>query len=226
MKKLPFILVCFLASTVLVTAQTTTIPTFKTVQVRTGVIRVPGYKLPAVTATEVSQKVLETEELKPVTQIAPTEGNFIGTVEIGTTPKMKIELTPQNFSNTEKARLYLRFPVGTGGDGFTMGDMPLWNVRDINLRQYVLLSFAVMAGKQYSVRIPMTIPLSKTRTITAYYGSPTSTSALFSVSFTGTQEMSFVVTAETSGYMNFTLKETSAYQTGPWSFSKVIIAEQ
>ena len=225
MKNRHFILVWFLFNAALLSAQTTTIPTFKTVQVRPGVVRVPGYKLPAVTTTRVSQKVLESEEIKAVTQVAPTEGNFVGTVEIGTTPKMKIELTPQNFTNTEKASLYLRYPLGIGETGFSMGDLPAFTVRDINLRQSVTIAFEVIAGKQYSVRIPITISLSKTRTITAYYGGVFSNSALFSISFAGTQDVWFTVTAETDGYMYIALKETSAYQTGYWSFPKVIIAE-
>jgi len=226
MKNRLFILVCFFFSAAFMSAQTTTIPTFKTVQVRPGVIRVPGYKLPAVTTTRLSQKVLESEEIKAVTQIAPTEGNFVGTVEIGTTPKMKIELTPQNFTNTEKASLYLRFPLGISENGFSMGDLPApHNVRDINLRQTVYIDFDVIAGKQYSVRVPITMTLSKTRTITVYYGGSYPYSALFSMSFTGTQEVSFAVTAETNGRIYFLLKETSAYQTGQWYFPKVIIAE-
>jgi len=225
MKNRLFILVCFLLCTAFGHAQTTTIPTFKTVQVRPGVVRVPGYKLPAVTTTRVSQKVLESEEIKAVTQIAPVEGNFIGTVEIGTTPKMKIELTPQNFTNTDKASLYLRYPLGIGENGFSMGDLPTSTMKDINLKHCVNIDFEVTAGKQYSVRIPITTLLSKTRTFTVYYGGIYSTTALFSISFTGTQDVWFSVTAETNGRMYLTLKETSAYQTGFWSFPKVIIAE-
>jgi hypothetical protein len=226
MKKLSILLMMCLLATLCMNAQTTAVPTFKTVQVRPGVIRVPGYKLPAITTTRVSQKVLESEEIKAVTQVAPTEGNFIGTIEIGTTPKMKIELTPQNFTNTDKASLYLRFPLGIGEDSFTMGDLPIVSeMRDINKKQSVYIDFDVIAGKQYSVRIPITIPLSKTRTITVYYGGTYSNSALFSISFTGTQELSFAVTAETTGRICFTLKETSAYQLGYWYFPKVIIAE-
>lgn len=225
MKNRLFILVCFLQCATFMSAQTTTIPTFKTVQVRPGVVRVPGYKLPAVTATRVSQKVLESEEIKAVTQIAPIEGKFIGTVEIGTTPKMKIELTPQNFTNTDKASLYLRYPLGIGESGFSMGDLPTSTMKDINLKHCVSIDFEVTAGKQYSVRIPITSLLSKTRTFTVYYGGIYSTTALFSISFTGTQDVWFTVTAETNGRMYLTLKETSAYQTGFWSFPKVIIAE-
>jgi len=226
MKNWSMIPVFILFGALCVNAQTTTIPTFKTVQVRPGVIKVPGYKLPAVTTTRVSQKVLESEEIKAVTQVASTEGNFIGTVEIGTTPKMKIELTPQNFTNTDKASLYLRFPLGIGENSFTMGDLPIVSeMRDINKKQSVYIDFDVIAGKQYSVRIPITIPMSKTRTLTVYYGGTYSNSALFSISFTGTQEVSFAVTAETTGRIYFTMKETSAYQLGHWYFPKVIIAE-
>ena len=106
-----------------------------------------------------------------------------------------------------------------------MGDLPTFSVKDINLKQSVSIDFEVTAGKQYSVRIPVTIPLSKARTITVYYGGFYSNAALFSVSFAGTQDVWFTVTAETNGRMYLTLKETSAYQTGFWSFSKVIIAE-
>jgi hypothetical protein len=225
MKNRLFILVCFLFSAAFVSAQTTTIPMFKTVQVRQGVIRVPGYNLPAVTTTRLSQKVLESEELKAVTQIAPTEGNFVGMVEIGTTPKMKIELTPQNFYSTEKAGLNIRFPRWITENLFVLGDDVIFNIKDINKRQTVFIDFDVIAGKQYSVRIPITIATPKIRTLTVYYGMVSPSSPLFAVSFTGTQEVSFAVTAETTGRMYFTLKETSEYQTGSWSFPKVIIAE-
>ncbi len=225
MKNRLLILVCFLLCAAFVSAQTTTIPTFKTVQVRPGVIRVPGYKLPAVTTTRVNTKVLESVEINAVTQIAPTEGNFVGTVEIGTTPKMKIELTPQNFNSTEKAGLNIRFPQWITENDFILGDITLYNLKDINKRQTVYIDFEVMAGKQYSVRIPISIVTPKIRTLTVYYGAASSTSSLFAISFTGTQEVSFAVTAETTGRILFTLKETSEYQTGSWSFPKVIIAE-
>jgi hypothetical protein len=225
MKNRLLILVCFLFGAAFVSAQTTTVPTFKTVQVRPGVIRVPGYKLPAVTSTPLSQKVLESEELKAVTQIAPTEGNFVGTVEIGTTPKLKIELTPQNFFSTEKAGLNIRFPRWIAENGFYLGDDVIFNLKDINKRQTVFIDFDVIAGKQYSVRIPISIVTPKIRTLTVYYGMVSPTSSLFAISFTGTQEVSFAVTAETTGRIYFTLKETSEYQAGSWSFPKVIIAE-
>lgn len=225
MKKISILLMICLLGTLCAKAQTTTVPTFKTVQVRPGVIRVPGYKLPAITKTRVSQKVLESEEIQAVTQVAPTEGNFVGTVEIGTTPKMKIELTPQNFNSTEKAGLNIRFPQWITEDYFILGDIATYSLRDINKRQTVFIDFDVMAGKQYSVRIPISITTPKTRTLTVYYGAASSTSILFAISFTGTQEVSFAVTAETTGRIYFTLKETSEYQTGSWSFPKVIIAE-
>jgi hypothetical protein len=163
--------------------------------------------------------------MKAVTQFTLTEANFVGTVEIGTTPKMKIDLTPQSFANTEKARLYLRFPLGIDEYGFVIGDIPGYTVRDINLKQSVSIDFDVIAGKKYSVMIPITIANGKTRTITIYYGVYYSNSTMFSISFSGTQDVYFTVTAETDGRMYFTLKETSAYQTGFWSFPKVIIAE-
>lgn len=225
MKNRLFILVCFLFTAAFVSAQKTTTPTFKTVHVRPGVVRVPGYKLPAVTTTRVSQKVLESEEFRAVTQFALTEANFVGTVEIGTTSKMKIELTPQSFTNNEKAILYLHFPLGIDEYGFSIGDLPGYTVKDLNLKQSVSIDFDVTAGKKYSVMIPITMANGKTRTITIYYGAFYSNSTMFSISFSGTQEVYFTVTAETTGRMYFTLKETSAYQTGFWSFPKVIIAE-
>lgn len=225
MKNRLFILVCFLLSAAFVSAQKTTIPTFKTVQVRPGVVRVPGYKLPALTTTRMSQKVLESEEFKAGTPIALTEANFVGTVEIGTTPKMKVELTPQSFASTEKASLYLRFPLGIDEYGFSIGDLPGSTVKDLNLKQSVSIDFDVTAGKKYSVMIPISIANGKTRTITIYYGAFYSNSPMFSISFSGTQEVYFTVTAETVGRMYFTLKETSAYQPGFWSFNKVTIAE-
>ncbi len=184
----------------------------------------PAFRLPAGTSTRMNKEVLAPLDMNAATRLAP--GQFVGTVEVGTiTTKMNIELTPKNFLATRQAYLSFRYPLGIGDDFFSMGDLMLHPVKDINKEQDVVIAVEVTAGKQYLIRIPLTVVGPDSRTFTIYSGGGMSLKVMFSVSFSGSQEISFTVNPENTGSMYFTLKETSAYKTGFWYFRKVSISE-
>ncbi len=64
MKNISILLVMCLLGTLCMNAQKTTVPVFKTVQVRPGVIKVPGFSLRAGTATRPDLKSITSSELK------------------------------------------------------------------------------------------------------------------------------------------------------------------
>ena len=78
MKTLSILLVMCLLGTLCVEAQKTTVPAFKTVQVRPGVIKVPSFSLPAGTATRLDLKKISAFDPKAITEIA--SGTLVGTV--------------------------------------------------------------------------------------------------------------------------------------------------
>lgn len=222
MKTLSILLVTCLLGTLCVNAQKTTVPAFKTVQVRPGVIKVPGFSLSAGTAARVDSKLITALNSKVVTDLAP--GQLVGTVEVGTTAtKMNIELTPTNFLEAKGATLLISAPVYIS-DKFYFGDPTQGTFRNMNSYQSVLICMEVTSGKQYLLRIPVTIEGTATRTFALSTGLYDSKS-LFTTTFSGSQEIAFTVSSQTSGVLYILLRETSSYHPEIWTFSKVIISE-
>lgn len=222
MKNLSILLVMCLFGILAVKAQTTTVPTFKTVQVRPGVIKVPGFNLRAGATTRLDLKSIKSFDSKVVTELAP--GQLLGTMEVSTTSaKMNIELTPTNFLETKGATLLISAPVYIS-DKFYFGDPTQGTFRNMNSYQYVMICMEVTSGKQYLLRIPVTIEGTATRTFALSTGIYDSKS-LFTTTFSGSQEIAFTVSSQTTGVLYILLRETSSYHPEIWTFSKVIISE-
>jgi len=222
MKKISIFLVMCLLGTLCMNAQKTTVPSFKTVQVRPGVIKVPSFSLRAGTATRPDLKAISSSDLKAVTELAP--GQLVGAMEVSTTAtKMNIELTPTNFLETKGATLLISAPVYIS-DKFYFGDPTQGTFRNMNSYQYVMICMEVTSGKQYLLRIPVTIEGTATRTFALSTGIYDSKS-LFTTTFSGSQEIAFTVSSQTTGVLYILLRETSSYHPEIWTFSKVIISE-
>jgi hypothetical protein len=223
MKTLSILLVMFLLGTLCVEAQRTPVPAFKTVQVRPGVIKVPSFSLPAGTATRPDLKAISSSDLKAATEIAP--GQLIGAVEVSTTAtRMNIELTPKNFLETKGAVLLISAPVNIL-DNFCFGDFTGGAYKNLNSYQFVLICMEVTSGKQYLLRIPVTVEGTATRSFVLSTGLYMDTKVLFTTTFSGSQEIALTVSSQNTGVLYIMLRENSAYQPGLWNVSKVIISE-
>jgi hypothetical protein len=221
MKTISILLVMCLLGSLCVEAQKTTVPSFKTVQVRPGVIKVPSFSLRAGTATRPDLKVISSPDLKAVTELAP--GTMVGMVEVGiTTSKLNIELTPKNFLSVKGAELQIVVPILIY-DKFYMGDNNMSKYSSISAEQVVLISIDVTSGKQYLMRIPVTVEGTAARTFYIRDGNTVNNVGLFTTSFSGSHEIAFMLVPENSGtiYINFFALPAA----GAWSFSKVIISE-
>ena len=223
MKNLSILLVMCLLGTLCVKAQTTSVPAFRTVQVRPGIIKVPGFNLRAGSATRPDLKTIKPFDSKVITELAP--GQLLGAMEVSTTStKMNIELTPKNFTETKGASLLIGAPVVIS-DNFCMGDFTNGAFKNLTSYQFAMINFEVAAGKQYLIRIPVTIDGTATRSFALSTGLYMDTKWLFTTTFSGSQEIAFTVSSQNTGVLNIILRETSAYQPGTWSFTKVIISE-
>jgi len=223
MKKCSMVSVFILISVLCVNAQKTSVPTYRTVQVRPGVLKVPGFNLRAGSAARVDLKSIRSLNSTVFTELAP--GQLLGEVEVSTVaPKMNIELTTQNFLNTKGAALLFNSPAFIM-DAFFMGDITYGNCKNITGYQFFFITVEVIPGKQYLFRIPVTIDGTVTRTFTVSSGLYVDVQKLFSTSFSGTQEIAFTVNSQNDGFLYLLIRETSAYQPGFWSFSKVLISE-
>ena len=221
MKNISILLVMCLIGTLCVNAQKTTIPTFKTVQVRPGVIKVPSFSLPAGTATRPDLKAILSSDLKVVTEIAP--GTLVGTVEVGiTTSKLNIELTPKNFLSVKGAELQVVLPVLIY-DKFYLGDNNDSKFTSLASYQSVLISVDVTSGKQYLIRIPVTVDGTAARTFFINGANVYSNVGLFSTTFSGSQEIAFVLVPQNTGKIYIVFFASPA--AGGWSFTKVTISE-
>jgi len=221
MKKLSIFLMLCLIGTFSVEAQKTAVPAFRTVQVRPGVIKVPSFSLPAGTATRPDLKSISSSNLKAVTETTP--GKLVGTVEAGiTTSKLNIELTPKNFLSVKGAEMRVVLPILIY-DKFFMGDNNMSKYTDIAADQAVIISIDVMSGKQYLIRIPVTVEATAARTFFIAGANTSSYVGLFTSSFTGSHEIAFALVPENTGtiYINFFALPAA----GAWSFTKVIISE-
>ncbi len=210
-----------LLGTLCMNAQKTTVPSFKTVQVRPGVIKVPSFSLRAGTATRPDLKAITSSDLKAVTEIAP--GTLVGTVEVGiTTSKLNIELTPKNFLSVKGAELQVVYPLVIY-DKFYLGDSNESSWTTISTYQAVVISVDVTSGKQYLIRIPVTVEGTAARSFLITDANTASNVGLFTTSFSGSQEIAFAFVPENSGtiYIRFFALPAA----GVWSFSKVIISE-
>lgn len=218
MKNLSILLVMCLLGTLCMNAQKTTVPSFKTVQVRPGVIKVPGFNLRAEPGTRPDLKTITAPNLKAVTELAP--GQMTGPMEVSTTTtKMNIELTPKNFLSIKEVRLFISWPVLIYND-FEMGANDEGRVaRD----QSVMISLDVTYGKQYLIRIPVTVEATVTRSfiITAYEGN--NNIKLFTTTFSGSQEIAFTLAPQNTG--SITIALFSSPSAGVYSFPKIIISE-
>jgi len=220
MKNLSILLVMCLLGTLCMNAQKTPVPSFNTVQVRPGVIKVPSFRLRAGTATRPDLKVISTYDLKAVTEIAP--GTLVGTVEVGTTPtKLNIELTPKNFLSVKGAELQVVLPFIIY-DKFYMGDNNKSEYSNIFADQGVVISFEVTSGKQYLMRIPVTVEGPTARSF-LIVDVNFSNMGLFTTTFSGSHEIAFALVPENSGTIY--IKFFALPAAGAWSFSKVIISE-
>jgi len=221
MKKLSILLVMCLLSAIGVTAQTTTVPTFRTVQVRPGIIKVPSFSLRAGTATRPDLKAITSFNYKAVTDIAP--GTLVGTVEVGTTPtKLNIELTPKNFLSVNGVEMFVLFPVLIY-DKFYLGDNNDSKYTSLASAQTVVISIGVMFGKQYLIRIPVTVDGTAARSFIISATSDHNNIKLFTTTFSGSQEIAFTLVPQNTGAIDIILVPLPA--AGGWSFSKVIISE-
>ena len=223
MKKISLLLVICLLGTLSVKAQTTTVPTFRTVQVRPGIIKVPSFSLRAGTPTRLDLKSAASINYKVVTDVAP--GQLVGAVEVGTTPaKLNIELTPKNFLDNKWAYMYIYSPVLIY-ENFWMGDNNDGSFKNLAAVQAVLISIDVASGKQYLVRIPVTVDGTATRSFLISTSGADSSQKLFTTTFSGSQEIAFTLVPQNTGTIVIGLYGLPTNQTGLWSFSKVIISE-
>ena len=221
MKNLSILLVMCLIGTLCVNAQKPTIPTFKTVQVRPGVIKVPSFSLPAGTSTRPDLKAILSSDLKVVTELAP--GQLVGAVEVGiTTSKLNIELTPKNFLAVKGAELYVLFPVLIY-DKFYLGDNNDSRFTSLASNQGVLIIVDVTSGKQYLIRIPVTLSGTAARTFLISARDGNSYLNLFTTSFSGSQEIAFVLAPQNTG--TIILQFLTLPAAGAWNFPKVTISE-
>lgn len=221
MKNLTILLVVCLLGTLSLEAQKTTVPAFKTIQVRPGVIKVPSFSLPAGTATRPDLKAISSADLKVVTELAP--GMLVGTVEVATTTtKLNIELTPKNFLSVKGAELQVVLPVLIY-DKFYLGDYNISSLTSIASSQSVAISIDATFGKQYLIRIPVTVDGTAARTFYINGTGPSSNVGFFSTTFSGSQEIAFVLIPQSTGKIYIVFFASPA--AGGWSFSKIIISE-
>jgi hypothetical protein len=218
MKNLSILLVMCLLGTLSLEAQKTTVPAFKTVQVRPGVIKVPGFSLRAGTTTEPDLKTIKSFNSKVITELAP--GQLLGAMEVATTTaKMNLELTPKNFLAVKEVRMYVNCPIIIYDD-FMMGGNNVDFARD----QSVMIYFDVTYGKQYLIRIPVIVDGPDTRSFVIKAFNNNNQINLFTTAFSGSQEIAFTVVPQNTGtiLMGFSGFPPSA---GTWHFTKVIITE-
>jgi len=218
MKNLSILLMMCLLGTLCMNAQKTTVPAFNTVQVRPGVIKVPGFRLRAGTTIRPDLKTITALNDKVVTDLAP--GQMIGPMEVSTTTtKMNIELTPKNFLEVKEVRMYVNCPIIIYDD-FMMGGNNVDFARD----QSVMIYFDVTYGKQYLIRIPVIVDGPDTRSFVIKAFNNNNQINLFTTAFSGSQEIAFTVVPQNTGtiLMGFFGFPPSP---GTWHFTKVIISE-
>ncbi len=221
MKSISILLVLCLIGTFSVQAQKTTVPVFKTVQVRPGVIKVPSFSLRAGTATRPDLKSISSSDFKAITEIAP--GTLVGTVEVGTTTtKLNIELTPKNFLSEKGGDLYIIFPVLIY-DKFYMGDNNESRFANIASDQTVLIRIDVISGKQYLIRIPVTVDGTAARSFLISATNNYNNIKLFTTTFSGSLEIAFTLVPQNTGTIYIACYALPA--AGAWSFPKVMISE-
>jgi hypothetical protein len=221
MKKLSILLFMCLLGTISLEAQKTPVPVFKTVQVRPGVIKVPSFSLPAGTASRLDLRKISAFDPKAITEIA--QGTLVGTVEVNTTTsKLNIELTPKNFLSVKGAELQVVLPVLIR-DKFYLGDHNLSKLTSLTTYQYVQLGVDVTSGKQYLIRIPVTVDGTVVRSFQISATDDYNSLNLFTTSFAGSQEIAFTLVPQNTGTIFISLFAVPT--AGGWSFSKIIISE-
>jgi hypothetical protein len=190
-------------------------------EIRPGVLLAPVYKLQA--ASAVMNKSMCCDYLAKMTR-TDLAGGSVSTRELQvSSAKLMVELTPESFVK-ESANLNFYAPAYIGSQGFTMGYVVMpENGLNIALYQSVQINIKVRAGATYMIRLPVTT--SDKRTFDILSTSGLAGHALFSITFSGTQDIMCTFQAINDGYMMFYLRESSAPQKSQWNLAKCVISE-